>query len=172
MIGHISEYLYNFSHFILPSIRCTIQNFQTCEQFCCSLYILSMLTPLHLWSSWSMSQRTWDSSKALGATRATCYLGPLTIWSHSPPGATHHLEPLTTWSHSPPGATHHLEPQVPWSHFDAPEATQSTWNHSKACPDSLRHTPMPAPKLAPKLTNFFAPLPSPRPLSSIHLSCR
>ena len=41
MIGHLGKYLCNFSHFILPSIRCTIQNFQTCERFCCSLYRLS-----------------------------------------------------------------------------------------------------------------------------------
>ena len=27
MLGHIVKYLYNFLHFILPSIRCTIQNF-------------------------------------------------------------------------------------------------------------------------------------------------
>ena len=43
MIGHIGKYLYDFSHFILPSIRCTIPNFQTCEWFCCSLYVLLSL---------------------------------------------------------------------------------------------------------------------------------
>ena len=37
MIGHIGGYLYNFAHFISPSIRCAIQNFQTWEQFHCSL---------------------------------------------------------------------------------------------------------------------------------------
>ena len=46
MIGHIGEYMYNFSHFILPSVRCTIQNFQTCEWFCCSLYTVPWKTSL------------------------------------------------------------------------------------------------------------------------------
>src|SRR6266481_6333636 len=41
MLEHMSEYLYDFTKFIFASIRCTIPNFQTCEQFCCSLYLLS-----------------------------------------------------------------------------------------------------------------------------------
>src|SRR6266481_933566 len=39
MLEHMSEYLYDFMNFIFASIRCTIPNFQTCEQFCCLLYI-------------------------------------------------------------------------------------------------------------------------------------
>ena len=39
MIGNISKYFYKFIHFIWPSIGCTIQIIQTCEQFCCSLYM-------------------------------------------------------------------------------------------------------------------------------------
>ncbi len=38
MLEHMSEYLYDFTKFIFASIRCTIPNFQTCKQFCCSLY--------------------------------------------------------------------------------------------------------------------------------------
>src|SRR6266481_8981505 len=41
MLEHMSEYLYDFTEFIFASIRCTIPNFQTCEQFCCSLYVHS-----------------------------------------------------------------------------------------------------------------------------------
>ena len=42
MIGNVGKYLYKFTHFIWPSIRCTIQIFQTCEWFCCSLYFLNV----------------------------------------------------------------------------------------------------------------------------------
>src|SRR6266481_742198 len=39
MLEHTSKYLYDFENFIFASIRCTIPNFQTCEQFCCLLYV-------------------------------------------------------------------------------------------------------------------------------------
>ena len=39
MIGNIGKYFYKLKHFIWPSISCTIPIFQTCEQFCCSLYL-------------------------------------------------------------------------------------------------------------------------------------
>ena len=38
MLGHMSKYFSDFWIFIISYIRCTIQNFQTCNRFCCSLY--------------------------------------------------------------------------------------------------------------------------------------
>src|SRR6266481_4889967 len=51
MLEHMSEYFYDFTRFIFASIRCTTPNLQTCEQFCCLLYVLYFLlnlSELHL----------------------------------------------------------------------------------------------------------------------------
>ena len=51
MLGHMSEYFSDFWKFILSSIRCTIQNFQTCDRFCYSLYVgMPLPTDLEDWA--------------------------------------------------------------------------------------------------------------------------
>ena len=87
---------------------------------------------------------------------------------------THHLEPLATWSHSSHlllGVSHRLEPLTTWSH-KPPEASLMPLRPPEVPGTTPMHAPKLTPKLAPKLINCVAPLPSPRPLSSIRLSNR